>query len=826
MNLDLRKSRWLVVALYVLAVGLCVCRADDTITLTIPSRGASVPIGRVRITLDLGAPPAGSSINVSVNGGAATLVSLNNVGNPSGDQVTYSQVGATNSVQISYLPLSQLASPSNFCVLGPGKTGAETVSITLGSAPAISTWRLNSYTVEGDAPGTTRNCNQATRRVKTNAATVAIASNPISKGRHPMDVILVLDKSGSMDSVPAGVKLPDGITPETRKKWDILKDSMTQFVATWASLDAGSDQAGDRLGLVFFDTSTTLASGDGGTIFRARGATPPCADFTAAGCTHNWKGVVTDILGHAPGGNTAMGMGIQQGTNPWIADLSPTKNDASVILMSDGIQNTGVQVTGGGGSDVLLVPICGTATNRIADCGIPMQTVSFGVPGSSFEKLLDDIAQQTGTITKIATNSFDTATAFADNLIGALKGNTIALLARKFDAAPVTGASAPQTSFVDKSVQRLVFVLGWQANSGRLDLEITSPSSGGKVVKPTRRTDGANFTVQTMDAPEVGQWSVQVTRVVVGSPALPGVANPAAVAQVPIPYHLSTYANDKSLDYRLAVTNPSPGTGQDLIVTADLGYDTKALTGITGPVTVRIHRPGEGMGNILHDSDVPDNILNAPGGAGDTPDPTQNKIDYLAKNAGLVDKVKPQPLPNVLTLKDDGTGGDAQANDGIYSATFPDTNKPGRYFFETALSWDDPRTGKVLRTETLERTVIVAPDPAGSQIVVTPGATAGIYTVAITPKDKFSNYFGPGLSNLIQVAVANGTVTGPPVDAKQTGTYVYTVNTGSNGAPQVSIKVAGVVLPSASTGMHLPWWVWLLIILFVIIILILLLRKK
>jgi hypothetical protein len=487
--------------------------------------------------------------------------------------------------------------------------------------------------------------------------------------------------------------------------------------------------------------------------------------------------------------------------------------------MSDGIQNTGPQVTTGMDGSLNLLPGCGV-NHTLADCAIPMQTVSFGVPGSPFEALLDQIAQQTGTITKIATNSMDASTAFADNLVGALKGNTIALLGRQVDSVPPSTHGPPLNSFVDKSVQRLVFVLGWPGGSRttRLDLQIMSPSSGGKPVNPTRRTDGPNFTVQTIDAPELGQWTVQAVQ----APFVGLAASPAPVA---VPYHLSVYANDKSLDYRLSVTKPEPGTGQDLVVTADLGYDAKSLTGLTGAVVVKIHRPGEGLGNILHDTQVPGNVLNGPGGSGDVNDPTQNKIDYLAKNAGLVGKVTPQPLPNTLTLKDDGTGGDAAANDGIYSATFPDTTKPGLYRFEATLSWDDPRTGKVLRTETLERSVVVTPDPTGTQVVITPGGGTGIYTVSVTPKDKLGNFYGPGLSNRIQLAVTNGTITGPPVDAQQSGTYIYTVNTGSNGAPNVTLTVGGIAIPVGG-GAVIAWWIWLLILLLILLILFLIFRKK
>ena len=66
-----------------------------------------------------------------------------------------------------------------------------------------------------------------------------------------VDVVLVLDKSGSMNDLP-----PDAGMGNMTTKVQILKSAVDAFVGNWLMLDAptmdGGDWSNDRLGLVFF----------------------------------------------------------------------------------------------------------------------------------------------------------------------------------------------------------------------------------------------------------------------------------------------------------------------------------------------------------------------------------------------------------------------------------------------------------------------------------------------------------------------------------------------------------------------------------------------
>src|SRR6266568_140732 len=249
------------VLLFTAASGLA---ATVTFTLNIPARAPSPPVAKVKITLELSSPPDALT-QLSIDGlttgfpGALTLPrGMSTPTDPNTDDVLCT-VGAGNTVIIFYTPFSRFtpifSGPTltgyNLCTLKPTVTEAQNVAIRF-TGPTITGFRINSYTV-----ASTFDCGQSKRRVKSNAAVLSPApAGATFKGRHPLDVILVLDKSGSM------AWLPPGPTPGTDSRWKILNDALGTFVALWEQADAtlagggGADLAKDRLGLAFFSSST------------------------------------------------------------------------------------------------------------------------------------------------------------------------------------------------------------------------------------------------------------------------------------------------------------------------------------------------------------------------------------------------------------------------------------------------------------------------------------------------------------------------------------------------------------------------------------------
>jgi hypothetical protein len=373
-----------------------------------------------------------------------------------------------------------------------------------------------------------------------------------------------------------------------------------------------------------------------------------------------------------------------------------------------------------------------------------------------------------------------------------LKGNTISLAHRERGTLLSANRLGPLVSFVvDQSVLRAVFSAEWSAPfTNALELHVfppgmtPSPTSQGAV--PTMRRDAAHSTIVGFDiGPHpIGTWQVRVARRDNAT---------AGVAQGDIPFNLSSHFVDSRLSYTTAFDTIRQGTGDRMTVRAEIAYDGLPLPDLpANAVTVRIYRPGESIGNILHDTQVPDSVLNGPAG----PDPTtayQRKVDHLTDNADLADKVAPVSAATISLT---------ETADGVYTGSFADTSEAGVYTFDVVLDWTTAQTGRVHRAERLQRDVPVKPNEESTQIQTTDMGD-GVWQVRVTPRDQFGNYVGPGHGHFV-----TGTLQGPgtlaagaPADRNQTGDYVFTISDVPTGVtPDLTVKYDGVSVGSTNGG--------------------------
>jgi hypothetical protein len=740
--------------------------ASESFTLNVPVRfNANQETGEVRITLGLDAAPAGAQLVVNgtttLNLGDTTLVGT--------DSVTFA-AGGGNSVLITYRPLSNFG--ADFCI--GGGAVEQNVPMRFSGPQDIVEYRVTTYVVA--APDV--DCTQPSKRTAEAPASLVLVDdgvapvlNAVDRGRHPLDVALVLDKSGSMSALP-----PDAGGGATKDV--ILKSALEAFIAAWMEIDQPTptgEWSNDRIGVVFFDS--TAASQ---TIV---GADPPANFFVRRGGGSAWDAVTSKVLSLSPGGSTSIGDGINEAMQQWKAD---PLNDLTLIVVTDGMQNTAPLVEQAPSGFLGLTLVSGLPL-ELRKRFIPIRTIGFGTPAAVDDALLKNIALETAGVSYIAisgTTMFDT---FASTLVSILKGNTASLAMRRQGTMTGAGPGAPESVVVDPSAQRVVFMLQWAPpRRAALDLEVFPPgASVAATPTSSRKTPQASiqsFDVTSSDVTSgnVGTWNVRVKR-------------DHSPDQEAVPYTLNVLFLEQHLDYRLSFDQIHAATGDAIRVRANVSYDGKPLAGLpANAIRVRIQRPGEGLGTILHDTHVDDNNsgpTTTP--AGDIQTPYDRKLAALGP--GLLNRVLAKDVATI-SLQDE--------KNGVYSGTFADTSTPGTYGFEVVLDWDDARTGHVRREERLEQHVKVKPD-AGRSEITTSRIDSSTVLVSVTPRDRFGNYVGPGYAWLVKAKLNRGgtLAAGMPVDRDQTGTYVFTVTDVPAGeTPDVDVIVDGVAVGNTSTS--------------------------
>jgi von Willebrand factor type A domain len=735
--------------------------ADEAFILNIPFRGdAQQEIGEVRMTLGLSAPPGVAQLvvngNVTVNLGQTQMIGT--------DSVRF-EPGIGNVVKITYKPLSNFTG-GNFC----SGAGAQEKNINMRfSGPQdVVDYHISSYVVAAPA---TMECSKVSKRTADTPASVIPAADAVApelaaiyRGRLPLDVILVLDKSGSMNDFPPGAV--SGAT-----KVQILKSALETFVTNWQEIDLatpdGGDWSDDRMGVVFFDSAAAAQSLPGGM--------PPANFFIARGSTNPgpWQAIVNDIGTLTPGGSTSVGGGINEGMKQWVLDPA---HDVHMVLVTDGMQNTAPLIAPTASGFLGLAPVNGLP-QELRSRFIQIQSIGFGIPAVVDEALLTNISVETAGRSYITINANTMFNVFALTLVAILKGNTASLAVNQTGTMTGPGPGALLPVVVDRSARRVVYSLQWAPPMrNALELEVYRPGSAPSAAPtvPTHADSLPQAAIQSflIGPADVGTWNVRVKR----NRSEPNTA---------VPYTLNVFFLERDLDYRLTFDTIHAGTGDSIRVRARVSWDGKPLTGLpAGAIRVRVQRPPEGLGTILHDTRVEVSQGNTTTPAGDIQTALDRKLARLT-DARLLARIMPKDL-ETITL--------AEEKNGLYSGVFSKTSTPGLYAFETVLDWDQKRTGHVRRQERLELHVKVKPDAASTTITMA-HVDPRTVTISVTPRDKFGNFAGPGYASVVKAKLNSaGTLSrGEPVDRGQTGTYVFTVTGVPAGTtPNVDITVDGV----------------------------------
>jgi hypothetical protein len=718
----------------VLCVVLCATAvsADEAFLLNIPLRlVASQETGEVRVTLGLAGAPAGSQLVVD-----GTTVGLGATQTVGGDSVAFLAGAAPNTARIVYQPLSNFA--GDFCQ-GAGAVVKEIPMRFVG--PDITRYNISSFIVAAPAA----ECSKPSKRSGDMPATLVPFGDGVAPelvatngGRHPLDVVLVLDKSGSMSELP-----PEADAGPT--KAEILQSAMRTFIASWEEMDVL--QPDDRIGIVFFSSTAAAQSVAGGdppaSFFVRRGVDDP-------GPTHDWAPLRAKISELVPGGATSVGAGINSGMSQWAADPD---SDLSMLVVTDGKQNTAPLIAPAGSGFLALTPVAGLAS-ELRQRFIPIQSIGFGTPGAVDGELLTKLALETSGVSYIGVNAATMFDNLAFTLISILKGNTAALAFRHHDVMTGSGPSAAQPVIVDASARRAVFSVQWAPpRVNALDLEVLGPD--GNVVKPDSASKTPQSSLQSfnMDRGDLGTWHVRVRR----------PKNLASASAAQVPYTVHVYFVERHLDFSVNVDSAPVATGDPITLRARLSWNGKPLEKLpAGAIKVRVLRPSEGLGTVLRRTRTKEGAATV---GGDTVSAYDRKLAGLSK--ADLKRVMPADVETITLVHE---------KNGVYRGTFSGTSVPGLYAFEALLDWDDPRTGHVRREERVETHVKVRLDPAATQVVASANVR-GVVTFRVTPRDRFGNFLGPGYASQLRAKLrgAGRLDAKPPVDREETGTYLFTV---------------------------------------------------
>jgi hypothetical protein len=734
-----------------------VSAADATFTVNIPDRYPKLPIAAVRITIETSASSATSSLVI----GSSTF-SPSTIPQISGaDFVTFRQMG-TNNVEILLVLNSnmkkELDNSINYCQATASLP--QDRSMTLTTPGTMTGYRLTGYTVPSSFE--CKKCPSG-RRVSTTPVSWKAGQEPpgTNLGRHPLDVMLVLDRSGSMGSPPMG---------GSGSKMSILQWAVGQFIDTWKS--EASAVSDDRLAVVWFESGVIVGS-----------------SFVKRSVVGGWDGIKTGVNAQVIAGSTALGDGVSKAIDMWATD--PNRNDGTIVLMTNGMQNSGHQIRPGnlvspdlGSPDLACFDLSTSQYALLRSLCVTTQAIGVGAPATVQSGLLNSIAEQTGGSKDINLgNTMDFS--FLASLVNVLKGNTMSVLGQFEETmAAASVASAARSIELDGSVRQAIAVVAWRNREAKFDLEIRAPD--GTPVKPATRLDEPLYTVQTVALPSSGPpgaWSFTVVR-----------KHPPGHD---MPYHVSFYTVEGRLDYRVSFGNANHRAGAPVDLLVEVNYDGKPLLGLGGAIAARVAGPAAALGTALHDQSVPGSVLTTdpPGlsteGPGTPGAAYQRKVHHLLTTTPLLADITPRNLPPPLTLRDDGQGADAKAKDGVYSARFTNTTTPGQYLFDVDIEFDTPSTGKIRRKERLETIIRIKPD-GDSTVMTVSGAPGTTRTFEIEPKDALGQYLGPGFGDFIYVK-GPGILVTSVTDPQETGKYIVAVSgVAANADPNVTIGVDGV----------------------------------
>ena len=590
----------------------------------------------------------------------------------------------------------------------------------------------------------------------------------------PYDVMVVIDRSGSMDD-------PGSLLGRT--KMQEARDAASLFVRL---VRRG---VGHRLGLASFSTSatrpadSTLGPADAAKVTELVGPSPYSAGR---------------IGGLAPGGMTSIGDGLQVA----IESLTPAgTNQRAVLLMTDGLQNT--------------PPMISTVEGALGST--QLHAVGFGAESNLNSTLLSRVARDHGGIYTRANDGLELRKYFA------LAFGNIFETGALSDPIVVLGDDATQTEATGFDVceeDQITAIVGWEGPSQALEIVLRTPG-GSELMSGSAGVEadsGETWQFLRVPLPHAGEregrWSWWVRRVGRDGEFLHN-RGPEA------PDRISAASLHQSGGMRLFVTIvPSGGptlrplplrgrlyTGDAINPTVELRY----ADGRTphGEVRLEIETPAAAIGAVVSGAQLA------------KPEISDEPVSaFLATLRGLGNEAG-YFLPTQrrqVDLYDDAEHEDgAMEPDGIFGNPLIDlTRYEGTYRFHAIARYGTSCTGTREAQWALHVALGIDSDETDVALTGTADRPDGSRTgvVVITPRDRFRSPLGPGRVEELSPSAGPGTTIGPPVDNGD-GTYSIDVTWDRSRSEGPTLVISQPERPPRPLSMQpdramrtCPWWIY------------------
>ena len=828
---------------------------------------------------------ATTDFNNTFNLGTATPLPISNAasimnGNPSVDSATLTITNLLNSGEES-LSINGIAGVSgmigtniNFAYTEGAGTGVLQLDangtlplptrVEFSAAINLVRYNLNSTNPNGEPRIITTVINDGTNDSNTATTTMSFL-------RRPVDLALVLDTSGSMNTLSG-----------SDSRLNILQDAVTVFLTAMSGFDEGDD----RLATVYFNTGVT---------------TFPTSGFILEDLGSQFVSHIGDINGKSASGWTALGAGLQTALQGLESATSPIPNrQRAVIVFTDGAQNAIPMVARPTLTDVPYLIRDDMAVNDVVDDGFlvradstvpaestPIQitqpimnvngnnldakifAIGTGLSGTNLETMMQKLGTDTGGTHRFTDMIGDgTLMGFFMGAITDIFSETsVDIVGEVNTSLPATTISRSHHFTLSDATQRASFVLSWSDNATNDQLAILLKAPNGELIPVG--TQGVKiarnnfYYIVHLNFPLIspaaninagGEWEMIIRRPVRHTPthaAGPSFNLLAANLQPKfsdLNYYGWVLEDENKIKEKIEVDKKRYKVGESILLTAklnDLGISVKRLI-----VTASVSAPQIGLGTFLTKNYLSNRQLDKITTAITTnttsdiarPSPLPSNGQALDIPSNLYDRNIAQllslpelpkvltPLNKVIRLNDNGKNGDAKAGDGIYSTLYANTNVPGSYNFNISVRGQLPINGNISRKSVI--TVMTEFDSFDidkstikySDIDPRTEIKGANKQLLITPVDKFGNLLGPGKSQLIKTNIKDGNLVGTLQDLGN-GSYVQHllverlfIN------PVIAIDVPGAVKIPVDTDDEFTLVECLIIIILIVILILLVCR--